>query len=119
MIAASAASWLHGRASELAQQGKPWLLAVNLVNPHVVMFYNTDWPGEQVQDKDHLAHITRDPAHALYAKQWAFDLPASFSQRLDAPGRPLVHIDLDKSNDAMVGRIAAESESFKPFKPEC
>ncbi len=26
-------------------QGKPWFLAVNLVNPHDVMFYDTDEPG--------------------------------------------------------------------------
>jgi hypothetical protein len=51
MIAASAASWLKGRAADLAQQGKPWFLAVNLVNPHDVMFYNTDRPGEPVQER--------------------------------------------------------------------
>jgi arylsulfatase len=110
MIAASAASWLHGRGAELAQQGKAWFLAVNLVNPHDVMFYNTDRPGEHVQDKDHLAHIARDPAHTLYTNQWAFDLPASFSQRLDAPGRPRAHTDFDKSNDAMVGRIPLDEK---------
>ena len=36
-------------AAELAEQRKPWFLAVNLVNPHDVMFYNTDRPGEPVQ----------------------------------------------------------------------
>ncbi|MBP7474813.1 MAG: sulfatase-like hydrolase/transferase, partial [Pyrinomonadaceae bacterium] len=36
MIAAAAASWLRGKASELAEEKKPWFLAVNLVNPHDV-----------------------------------------------------------------------------------
>jgi arylsulfatase len=109
MIAASAVSWLHGRAVELAQEGKPWFLAVNLVNPHDVMFYNADLPGEPVQEKNNLTHIARDPAHTLYAKQWAFDLPASFPQRLDAPGRPRAHADFDRANDVMVGPMGDET----------
>ena len=105
MIAASAASWLHGRGAELAQQGKPWFLAVNLVNPHDVMFYNTDRPGESFQDKNNLTHIARDPAHALYAKQWDVKLPVSFSQAVDAPGRPAAHTDFSIGNDVMTGPL--------------
>lgn len=108
MIAASAASWLHGRAAELKVQGKPWFLAVNLVNPHDVMFYNTDRPGEPVQEKNILSHIARDPAHTLYAKQWDFDLPASFSQAVNAPGRPAAHTDYSIGNDVMTGPIPVD-----------
>lgn len=110
VVAAMAVNWLRGRAAELAQQGKPWFLAVNLVNPHDVMFYNTDRPGEKVQERNILSHISRDPGHPLYARQWSFDLPASFSQRLDAPGRPRAHADFIKSHDALVGRIAEADE---------
>jgi len=105
LIAASASSWLRGRAAELAQQNKPWFLAVNLVNPHDVMFYNTDRPGESFQDRNNLTHIARDPVHALYARQWAFELPASFSQPIDAPGRPAAHKDFSLGNDVMTGPI--------------
>jgi arylsulfatase len=105
MIAASASSWLKGRAAELAQQGKPWFLAVNLVNPHDVMFYNTDRPGEPVQEKNILSHIARDPAHALYAKQWKIDLPASFSQPVDAPGRPAAHTEHVIADGVVTGAI--------------
>jgi arylsulfatase len=105
MIAASAASWLRGRAATLAQQGKPWFLAVNLVNPHDVMFYDTDEPGHPVQGKNVLAHIASDPAHALYAKQWNFELPASFSRAVDAPGRPAAHTDFSIADSVMTGPI--------------
>jgi arylsulfatase len=105
MIAAAAASWLRGKAAELAQQNKPWFLAVNLVNPHDVMFYNTDKPGEPVQEKNNLTHLAGDPAHAMYAKQWDFELPASFSQAVDAPGRPAAHTDFSIGNDVMTGPI--------------
>jgi arylsulfatase len=105
MIAASASSWLKGRATELAQQNKPWFLAVNLVNPHDVMFYNTDRPGESFQDKNNLTHIAQDPAHTLYAKQWDVTLPVSFSQAVDAPGRPAAHTDFSIGNDVMTGPL--------------
>jgi arylsulfatase len=105
MIAASAVNWLHGPAAELAQQGKPWFLAVNLVNPHDVMFYNTDRPDEPVQEKGNLSHIARDPAHTLYAEEWNIKLPASFSQAVNAPGRPAAHTDFSIGNDVMTGPI--------------
>lgn len=110
IIAAMAVNWLRGKAAALAQEGKPWFLAVNLVNPHDVMFYNTDQPGEQVQGKKHLTHIERDPAHPRYAKQWDFDLPVSFSHRLDAPGRPRAHGDFIRSHDVLTGPIAEGDE---------
>jgi arylsulfatase len=105
MIAAAAASWLRGKASELAQQQQPWFLAVNLVNPHDVMFYDTDEPGQPMQGKNNLTHIASDPAHAMYTKQWDFELPASFSQAIDQPGRPAAHTDHTIGNDVMTGPI--------------
>ena len=105
MIAAAAASWLRGKASELAQQQQPWFLAVNLVNPHDVMFYDTDEPGQPMQGKNNLTHIAGDPAHEMYTKQWDFELPTSFSQALDAPGRPAAHTDFTMGNDVMTGPI--------------
>jgi arylsulfatase len=108
VISAMAVSWLRGRAAELAEQRKPWFLAVNLVNPHDVMFYNTDRPGEPVQERDILGHISPEPAHPLYAERWPFELPASFSQVLDAPGRPRAHADFIKSHDRLVGRISPD-----------
>jgi len=112
MIAAAAASWLRGKTAELAEQKKPWFLAVNLVNPHDVMFYNTDEPGQPVQGKNALTHLAGDPAHAMYAKQWDFELPVSFSQAIDAPGRPTAHTDHTIGNDVMTGPVPV-SETWR------
>jgi arylsulfatase len=103
MIAAAAASWLRGKAADLAKAQKPWFLAVNLVNPHDVMFYDTDEPGQPVQAKSALTHLAGDPAHALYADQWDFELPTSFSQPIDAPGRPAAHTDFSIADSVMTG----------------
>ncbi|MGE0095137.1 MAG: sulfatase-like hydrolase/transferase [Alphaproteobacteria bacterium] len=101
-------SWLRGRGTDLAAQGKPWFLAINLVNPHDVMFFDTDRPGQPVQSRDILGHIKPAPAAPLYAKEWAFDLPATYPEPLDEPGRPPAHLDYLRSHDALVGRIANE-----------
>ena len=108
MIAAAAASWLRGKAADLAKENKPWFLAVNLVNPHDVMFYDTDKPGHPVQSKKTLNPVVGDPPHAMYAKQWDVKLPVSFSQAVDAPGRPASHTDYTLTNDALTGPIPFE-----------
>src|SRR5262249_41553216 len=56
ITAAMSVNWLRGRATELAAQGKPWFMAVNIVNPHDIMFLNTDRPGQNVQNKNILSH---------------------------------------------------------------
>ena len=99
-------SWLRGKGKDLAAEGKPWFLAVNLVNPHDVMFLNTDRPGETMQARNMLGQIRPEPAHPLYAKQWRFELPQSYRQPLNAPGRPPAHADYMRAHDGLVGNIA-------------
>ncbi len=108
MIAAAAANWLRGKAADLAKEQKPWFLAVNLINPHDVMFYDTDEPGKPVQSKGALTHLASDPDHAMYRTQWEFELPASFSQAVDAPGRPAAHTDFVIADSVMTGHVPVE-----------
>ena len=113
VIAAMGGSWLRGKGRELASDRKPWFLAVNLVNPHDVMFYDTDAPGSAVQAHRGLAEVARDPVDPLYAKQWSFKLPQSHAQPLDAPGRPPAHRDFLRSHDALVGPIPNEEARWR------
>ena len=108
IISAMGVSWLRGRGMELEARGKPWFLAVNLVNPHDIMFIDTDRPGERVQSRNILGHIRSEPATPLYAKQWSFALPQTYGDRLDAPGRPAAHADYIRSHDGLVGNIPNE-----------
>jgi arylsulfatase len=108
IFAAMAVTWLRGRGMELAAESKPWFLAVNLVNPHDIMYLNTDRPGEKVQARNILGHIEPVPADPMYAKQWGFELPQTYPQRLDAPGRPPAHGEYLRSHDGLVGHIANE-----------
>ena len=110
MIAAAAASWLRGKGADLAKENQPWFLAVNLVNPHDVMFYDTDEPGQPVQGKNALTHLAGEPTHAMYAKQWDFELPTSFSQAVDAPGRPAAHTDFSIADSVMTGPVSVNEQ---------
>jgi len=113
IIASMGTSWLRGKGRELAAEGKPWFLSVNLVNPHDVMFYDTDAPGTTVQSQRGITHVARDPIDPLYAKQWDFPLPISHSQPLDAPGRAPAHEDFLRSHDALVGPIPNEMARWR------
>jgi arylsulfatase len=113
VIASMGVSWLRGKGRELAAEGKPWFLAVNLVNPHDVMFYDTDAPGTPLRPNRGLAPVRRDPADPLYARQWDIKLPASHAQPLDAPGRPSAHREFLRSHDALVGQIPNEEARWR------
>jgi arylsulfatase A-like enzyme len=113
IAAAMGTSWLRGKGRELAAEGKPWFLAVNLVNPHDVMFYDTDAPGTPVIRERGITHVARDPVDPLYAKKWDFRLPASYQQPLDAPGRPAAHREFLRSHDALVGAIPNEEPRWR------
>jgi arylsulfatase len=113
ITAAMSVSWLRGKGRELAAEGKPWFLAVNLVNPHDVMFYDTDAPGSPLRDHGGLSHLARDPLDPLYARQWDFKLARSHFQAIDAPGRPPAHRDFLRSHDAMIGAIPDEEARWR------
>jgi arylsulfatase len=114
IIAAMGGSWLRGKGRELAAQNKPWFLAVNLVNPHDVMFYDTDSPGSPLRPPPGLAPMNRDPIDPIYAAQWKFDLPATHRQPLNQPGRPAAHADYLRSHDAMIAPVApGEDERWR------
>jgi arylsulfatase len=103
-----AVSWLRGRGMDLAARHKPWFLAVNLVNPHDVMFLNTDRPGQPVQAQAIFGRVEREPAHPRYARKWSVELPSTYREALDAPGRPRAHAEYMASHDGLVGNIANE-----------
>lgn len=98
------ASWMRREGEELRAKGQPWFLAVNFVNPHDVMYINSDLPGHVVQGKSAAIDIFPTPEDKLYQERWD-DLPLPFnrSQPLDAPGRPKAHAIYQQIQDMMVG----------------
>lgn len=116
LIAGSAVTWLRRNGQPLTDEGKPWALTVSLVNPHDVMYFNTDAPGQSVQDTGILLkHAARAPDHPLYRPKWNVGLPASLTEPLDAPGRPRAHGEFLKVWDYVLGHIPLEQDRWRRF----
>lgn len=116
IIAGSAINWLRTKGRPLSDGGKPWCMFMSLVNPHDVMYFNTDAPGEAVQDNGKLRlQAARAPEHALYKATWDVPIPGSLRQPLDAPGRPKAHAEFDRIWDYILGNVPLEDARWKRF----
>ncbi len=116
VTAASGINWLRTKGRPLQDEGKPWCMFMSFVNPHDIMYFNTDAPGEQVQDNGRLRlHAARAPEHELYRATWDVPVPASLRQPLDAPGRPAAHREFDRVWDYILGNVPLEDVRWKRF----
>ncbi len=116
MIGGSAISWLREKGRPLSDEGKPWSLVVSLVNPHDIMYFNSDAPGERVQDTGKLLmHAAPAPGHPAYRKRWEHPLPANLRQPFDAPGRPGAHAEFNRAWGYTLGNIPLEDARWRRF----
>jgi arylsulfatase len=114
LIAGSAITWLRNHGRPLSDDSKPWALVVSLVNPHDVMYFNTDAPGKNVQDNGALLkRALRAPRHPFYEKTWDVPLPTSLGQPFDAPGRPKAHGEYQRAWDYLLGQVPMEPERWR------
>jgi arylsulfatase len=116
LIAGSAVSWLRRVGRPLSNQGKPWSLFVSLVNPHDIMYFNTDAPGQAVQDTGKLLkRAAGAPDHELYRATWDYPVPGTLREAMDAAGRPPAHGEFLKVWDHVLGHIPLEDERWRRF----
>lgn len=78
-IAGEAVEWLTDRAPEVGKT-QPWFLAVNLMNPHDIMYFDTDAGGSM--HKDGFVRIFPAPDTDLYNRKWDTQLPSNFDDDL-------------------------------------
>ena len=115
-VTATAQAWLRRRGKRLNAEGQPWFMTLSLVNPHDVMFYDTDKPGQEVQGagKEKLMfEIAREPDDKIYKKKWDVPLSPSRKQAWDDPGRPAAHYNYQKSKGLLTGVIPNEDERWR------
>ena len=106
ITSAQAMQWLRAKGRPTTDRKQPWYLAVNFVNPHDVMWVNTDLPGQPVQAKDAQLGIAFPPEDSLYKQEWN-DVPLqnTWQQSLDAPGRVAAHRIYHAANGYLTGLI--------------
>jgi arylsulfatase A-like enzyme len=116
LISGSAVTWLRRHGRGLQEAGRPWALFVSLVNPHDVMYFNTDLPGAPVQEVPGLmSRPQRAPDHALYRATWDTPLPPTLHEAFDAPGRPAAHGEFQRVWDVVLGHIPREADRWRRF----
>lgn len=116
MIAGSAISWLRDKGRRLNDEGKPWSLFVSLVNPHDIMYFNTDLPGERIQDNGKLMmQSSRAPDHPHYRKEWNAALPKTLRQSMNDAGRPPAHGEFNRAWGYTLGAIPMEEKRWNRF----
>ncbi len=115
ITAAQAAQWLKAKGQPMTAQKQPWYLAVNLVNPHDVMWVNTDQPGAPAeQAKEAMLKIAFPPDNTQYKQKWdAVPLQPSWQQSLDGPGRIAAHRIYHEANAILTGMIPNEESRVR------
>jgi arylsulfatase A-like enzyme len=106
--------WLRTKGQDLRAAGTPWYLAVNFVNPHDVMYVDSDLPGETLQGKGTAMKIARPPANDLYKATWDdVPLPRTRTQAFNAPGRPKAQQIYQEVMDVLVGEWPDEDRRWR------
>ena len=113
-VTATSQAWLRRKGKDLNEAGQPWFKTLSLVNPHDVMFYDTDKHGENVQSaKRTMFEPTGTPDDTIYKKTWDVPLSPTRKQPMHAPGRPMAHADYQNSQAMLTGKIPNEDERWK------
>ncbi len=117
-IAGDTVSWLRSKGSATNATGQSFFLAVNLVNPHDIMYYNTDSDGVAVQDTGQTTFaIAGAPVNTIYETSYPkAEIPSSWAQAIDAPGRVPAESEYFDLWNRRVGEIPAEASRWENFQ---
>lgn len=115
LFTADAARWLRESAPRVRAE-RPWLLCVNLINPHDVMFF--DATNAQSASQLRSAEVDRmvsAPQRAPYLDDLDLPLPSSFFDSLGS--KPRAHAAFVEHSDLLYGRIdLSDEESWRRYQ---
>jgi len=116
-VTATAQTWLRKKGKSLSTEGTPWLLSIGLVNPHDIMYYDTDNPNEDVQHSTPLlGKISPAPDDKIYKKEWAVPLSPSRKQAWDEKGRPRAHYEYQMCQEYLSGHFPNDDRRWKKMQ---
>ena len=109
MVAGEASQWLVRDSQKL---DKPWLLAVNFVNPHDIMFFSSGEKQEQSRANPRfMAPLRPPPNDPIYRKDWShLPLPASFAKET-LRDKPWCHRSYAQVIDSIYGHMDKDDEA--------
>lgn len=111
-ISTDACTWINDKGTELNKAGQSFFLALNLVNPHDIMYFNT---GSSSQKG--FLEVMGAPSDPLYAKSYpANPIPSTWNQPIDEEHRPKAHAEYFQNWNRMVGVIPSTVSDWTSFK---
>jgi len=113
-IEGMASGWLRSKGAELNKAGQSFFLAVNLINPHDVMYFNTAAEGGTEQAGNTVMKLNLEPDHIIYKKTYG-SVPPDWQEPLDAPGRVPAHKEYYKSWSMVTGPLPQNKEDIERF----
>lgn len=109
-IVSNTIDWLGKKGKDLNDNGEPFFLAVNFLNPHDIMYY-----GEE-SGKYIAGEATPPPADPIYQKTYGTPVPASWNESFSKEGRPAAHKEYNKQWQAWVGPSPTTEAGWKNFR---
>lgn len=111
-IASEASHWMLNNAANL-EEDQPWFLAVNLINPHDIMFFDAE--GQQRATRtiiDIVDHLRPAPQEFPYTEDLGVSLPKSYYQD-DLSQKPLGQGAYRESSKKLLGNIGDEAAWYR------
>lgn len=108
-IAKNACDWLASKGKELNGKGQSFFLAVNLINPHDIMFFNEVKGGL-------FGQATVAPDDPVYKKVYPTPIVSTWNESLDKEGRPSVHREYHDSWEVGTGPNPTTEAAWKSYQ---
>lgn len=117
-ISGDTVSWLRSKGTATNAAGQSFFLAVNLVNPHDIMYYDTDTNGEAVQNTGQTTFaIAGAPANSIYQTTYPkAAIPSTWNEPIDAAGRVPAELEYFNLWNRRVGEIPSEASRWENFR---
>jgi arylsulfatase len=117
-IAGDTVSWLRSKGSATNAAGQSFFLAVNLINPHDIMYYDTDTDGAAVQNTGTTTFaIEGAPANIIYETSYPeATIPDTWDQPLDDEGRVPAELEYFNLWNRRVGEIPTDASRWENFR---
>ena len=103
--ASESVRWLRGNVPKLRKSGQPFFLVVSFLNPHDIMYADSNVPGPPQEQVAGSPKLTPPPKNALYGKRWNSALSPTLKESLSAPGMPAALAEYQRGWSGALGYI--------------
>ena len=105
--ASESVRWLRENVPELRKSGQPFFMVVSFVNPHDIMYADTNVPGTPQVQKAVVNGVLTAPKNSLYGKRWDTAPSPTLQESLSAPGMPAALTEYHLGWSGALGSIPA------------